>query len=340
MNYTKQQLEKMMEENGGSLDLRDTQITALPDNLTVGGSLALSGTQITALPDNLTVGGSLYLRGTQITALPNNLTVGGSLDLRDTQITALPDNLTVGGWLDLRGTQITALPNNLTVGGSLDLIGTQITALPDNLTVGGSLDLRDTQITALPDNLTVGGWLDLSGTQITALPNNLTVGGSLDLRDKQIKIKERAKVKGFFEGEERPNAWLYCDDMLVHIKRKKKVGKYTYYVGKIPNMNVIYDGEHYAHCKDIKSGVLDLEFKKAKGRGADQYKNLTLESVLTYDEAVIAYRIITGACQAGTQHFLNGLKETKEKYTVAEIIELTKGQYGSATFKNFFEKKD
>ena len=50
------------------------------------GSLYLSGTQITALPDNLTVGGSLYLSGTQITALPDNLTVGGWLDLSDTQI--------------------------------------------------------------------------------------------------------------------------------------------------------------------------------------------------------------------------------------------------------------
>ena len=43
---------------GGSLDLSGTQITALPDGLTVGGSLDLSGTQITALPDGLTVGGS------------------------------------------------------------------------------------------------------------------------------------------------------------------------------------------------------------------------------------------------------------------------------------------
>ncbi|WP_256185867.1 hypothetical protein, partial [Desulfovibrio desulfuricans] len=52
----------------------------------------------------LDVEGSLDLRGTQITALPDNLTVGGYLDLRGTQITALPDNLTVGGYLDLEGT--------------------------------------------------------------------------------------------------------------------------------------------------------------------------------------------------------------------------------------------
>jgi len=36
------------------------------------------------------VTGSLYLRYTPITALPDNLTVGGWLDLRYTQITALP----------------------------------------------------------------------------------------------------------------------------------------------------------------------------------------------------------------------------------------------------------
>jgi len=83
--------------------------------------------------------GSLYLRGTQITALPENLNVGGSLYLRGTQITALPENLNVGGYLDLEGTQITALPENLNVGGSLYLRGTQITALPENLNVGGYL---------------------------------------------------------------------------------------------------------------------------------------------------------------------------------------------------------
>ena len=58
---------EIMNCNGGWLDLRGTQITALPDNLTVGGSLYLSGMQITALPDNLTVGGSLDLSGMQIT---------------------------------------------------------------------------------------------------------------------------------------------------------------------------------------------------------------------------------------------------------------------------------
>jgi hypothetical protein len=87
----------------------------------------------------MTVRGSLDLRGTAITSLPDGLTVGGSLDLQDTAITSLPDGLTVGGFLDLLDTAITSLPDGLTVGGSLNLRGAAITSLPDGLTVGGSL---------------------------------------------------------------------------------------------------------------------------------------------------------------------------------------------------------
>ena len=49
----------------------------------------------------------LDLNGTQITTLPEGLTVGGWLDLNGTGITSLPEGLTVGGWLFLRGTGIT-----------------------------------------------------------------------------------------------------------------------------------------------------------------------------------------------------------------------------------------
>ena len=66
---------KKTKKYSGSLDLRGTQITALPEGLSVGGSLCLQGTQITALPEGLSVGDYLYLRGTQIkkTKVPKKL---------------------------------------------------------------------------------------------------------------------------------------------------------------------------------------------------------------------------------------------------------------------------
>ena len=183
---------------------------------------------------------------------------------------------------------------------------------------GGSLDLRGTQITALPDGLTVGGWLDLEGTQIT-----------------NPKHYKRLKNGDFVDGN-----YIYCDDMLIHVKRKKIIGDYTFFVGKIKGLNVIFDGKNYAHCESFKDGVYDIEFKKAKDRGASQYKNYTLETVVTADEAKTMYRVITGACKAGTEHFVNGLQDVKKKYTIRELIDITEGQYRAEIFKNFFKKNN
>jgi len=50
------------------------------------GDLNLRNTPITSLPDNLKVGGNLYLGNTPITSLPDNLQVGGDLDLENTPL--------------------------------------------------------------------------------------------------------------------------------------------------------------------------------------------------------------------------------------------------------------
>jgi hypothetical protein len=71
----------------GDLKLFYTQITTLPNNLTtVEGNLDLDNSKITKLPDNLTVMGNLYLSDTSIDSLPYDLTVGGNLSLRNTPL--------------------------------------------------------------------------------------------------------------------------------------------------------------------------------------------------------------------------------------------------------------
>ena len=240
------------------------------------------------------------------------------------------------GSLDLRGTQITSLPDNLTVGGGLNLEGTRVTSLPDNLTVGGSLDLCGTRITSLPDNLTVGGYLNLCGTRVTSLPDNLTVGGGLNLEGTRVTDSAH---KTLHDGDYVPGCYLYADGILTHIKGRKRAQGYTYYIGKIKGHNVVSDGVHYAHCETLRDGIADLIFKTAKDRGADQYKGLTLDSLVQTEDAITMYRIITGACREGTQQFvenLGGLESLKEAYTVREIIDMTQGQYGAERFREFF----
>ena len=180
---------------------------------------------------------------------------------------------------------------------------------------GGSLYLSGTQIQTLPDNLTVGDWLYLSGTSIT------------DGKHKKLK-----------NGDYVPKRYLYADNILTHIKSRREIKGYVFYKGKIKGQNVIFDGKNYAHCSTFREGVADLLFKTAKDRGAEQYKNLTLESELSLDEMKTMYRVITGACRQGTEAFISSLGDSvKERYTVKEAIELTKGQYNAECFREFFE---
>jgi hypothetical protein len=135
-----------------------------------------------------------------------------------------------------------------------------------------------------------------------------------------------------------PGEYLYADDILTHVKRKKKVGNYDYYVGKIKGMDVIFDGEHYAHCKNIEDGINQLAFKTEADRGAEQYRGIDMDEPIPFGDAKVMYRVITGACEQGTQRFIDSLGELKESYTVREIIEMTKNAYGGGVFRMFFEE--
>ena len=182
-----------------------------------------------------------------------------------------------------------------------------------------------------------GGSLDLSGTQITALPENLTVGGWLYLRDSQIPDGEVEKVKRPTDGDIRP-FYIYADGRIFHYTgRSHKLDGYTVYIGKIPGQYLVSDGEMWAHCRNVRDGIADILFKRAKDRGAEQYRGLDMDKPYSVEDLKTMYRIITGACRAGTVSFVDSIKDLKDSYTIREAIELTKGQYNSSAFERFFE---
>lgn len=183
-----------------------------------------------------------------------------------------------------------------------------------------------------------GGWLDLRGTQITALPDNLTVGGWLDLSGTPITRAATKKVKKLHDGDYADRRYIYADGILTHVRGCKKVGEYVIYIGKIKGRNVVSDGKMYAHCDKLSDGIQDIAYKRAKDRGAEQYKGLDLNTVMPIDDAVTMYRVITGACRQGSQAFVDGLGDKrKEHYSIREMIDLTKGQFGAEHFRKFFD---
>ena len=185
----------------------------------------------------------------------------------------------------------------------------------------GSLDLRGTQITSLPEGLTVGGSLDLSGTQITDISKvNRNVP---EVFRWEYKGREYIKVDGIFSQvvAHKGNVW--------HIRQ----------IGSKKVQYLVTDGEgRWAHGDSIQQARADLVYKISE-RNTNKYKGMALDTRLTFAEAVECYRVITGACEAGTRGFVQSLGDkVKDHYTIAEMMEVTKGQYGNDTFCQFFSK--
>jgi hypothetical protein len=224
------------------------------------------------------------------------------------------------------------------IGGSLYLEG--LTAIPEgfNPTVGVSLNLEG--LTAIPKgfNPTVGVSLYLEG--LTAIPEgfNPTVGGSLYLRGltaptKQLpdNFKQQLELNLTWEdGKYRIIDGIFCE-ILSEKKNviKVKTGNEIVYI-----INV--DGV-YSHGKTIKEARESLIYK-ISNRDTSPYDNMTVDTILTVAESIKMYRVITGACEFGTKHFVKMTDIKKKKYTIKEIMEITSGQYGYDKLTAFFSK--
>ena len=170
---------------------------------------------------------------------------------------------------------------------------------------------------------------------MTSIPDgfNPTVGGSLDLRSltsKKPKTQTPDLVLSWQNGK-----YVLADGIfgeVVHRRdgnfKLKKVNKSeTFYL-------VVADG-NCAHGATLRLANSDLKFKLSD-RNPEAFKDLNLDSVLSFDDAVFCYRVITGSCGFGVSEFVSQLEETKDSYTIEEILKLTDGEYGNSRFREFF----
>ena len=93
-----------------------------------------------------------------------------------------------------------------------------------------------------------------------------------------------------------------------------------------------------AHGKTVKSAYRDWLFKTSP-RDMSEYEGLKLEDVRDLNYWAVCYRTITGACSLGTENFIENSKDKlKSKMSLSEVINVTEGQYGHNSFKEFFER--
>jgi hypothetical protein len=129
-------------------------------------------------------------------------------------------------------------------------------------------------------------------------------------------------------------AWVevdYTDEIFSRvISSKGGVKKVKDVNGDI--MFIVSSGEFSAHGKTIQEAREALVYK-TQSRDVSEYKNMPMDTIKTPKEWAAVYHVTTGACIAGCESFIKSKGKLKSKYTLAEIIEQTRGAYGSEKFR-------
>lgn len=142
-------------KEGNPSNIKYTPLDKLPDNSVISKDLHLSN--ISSIPENLTVNGNLYIEDSNNIKLPNKLTVKEQLWINKCNITSFPEELIVGG-LTIGNTPISSLPKKLVISNPkqsiLSFTNTNLSSLPDNLTTK-TLRINKAPINSIPNNLNV-----------------------------------------------------------------------------------------------------------------------------------------------------------------------------------------
>ena len=133
--------------------------------------------------------------------------------------------------------------------------------------------------------------------------------------------------------------YVHADGISKKLKSKKQIGEIevfeAYEFPKTKTSFVVKRGETFSHGETVEKAIEDLRYKISDRDTSkfNQWKT-DLDQVVSLDDAIKAYRIITGACEMGTKQFVNSI-QVPEKLTPRSIIEITKGNFGSDKFKDF-----
>ena len=369
---TKEQFEKLagirlVEEEGklvydGNLSLcRRANITELPDNLKIIGNLNLCGSGITKLPKGLEVGGWLCISETDIEELTEDTKFGGNLYIEDMKKPfSFPKVLKVNGHFACTFTTIKRMPEELYTKWNCNFSYSQFDKSPKVMEVDYNLFLNYTSITEFFEDLIVSGKVCMCDANLKDYSNLHKVCSNFIVKkEKYEEIKDtlakhskenvwydeiavifEPNYKGAYLFENKNGKYIKADEIFGKIVEQKGNVYHVKLVGDEEITYLVTDGEgSWSHGYTLEGAKDDLLYK-ITDRDKSDYEGLTLDSELSFEDAIVCYRVITGACSFGTKNFIENRlgKNKKEVYTIKEIIKLTNGEYGNKTFKDFFCK--
>lgn len=123
------------------------------------------------------------------------------------------------------------------------------------------------------------------------------------------------------------------DGILCHVVARRGHVSRVRRIGQTAIRYLVTDGTHTAHGATLAEARADLRLKQGD-RDTTPYRGWTRDTVVSKEDAIAAYRAVTGACELGVSQFLAG-RSIPARVSVARILDETAGQYGHAAFAAF-----
>jgi hypothetical protein len=133
--------------------------------------------------------------------------------------------------------------------------------------------------------------------------------------------------------------YVYADGICKKLKSQKKIGEIEVFECEdFLQKNISYvvkRNNTFSHGETIKKAIEDMRYK-VSGRDVSEFESWkdNPDQEVTIDDAIAAYRTITGACEFGVKEFVKSI-EVPKKLTPRLILKITKGHFGNDDFGKF-----
>jgi len=163
-------------------------------------------------------------------------------------------------------------------------------------------------------------------------PKRLTVHGE------NVNVIRREEIATPSFDDWLSRGYVFADGICLKLVSSKTQGHVTVYECKDFSNKISYvarSGDKFSHGETIEKSISDLRYK-ISSRDASRFSSWEIDDIKPIEELIEAYRVVTGACEAGVKMFLENKNLSDDKMSVREAITLTKNQHGHESFKNFF----
>ena len=150
-----------------------------------------------------------------------------------------------------------------------------------------------------------------------------------------------AKITLTFE-EWLSRGYVYADGICKKLKSQKTIGEITVFeVEDFPKKTtsfVVKRGNDFSHGETKEKAIDDLRYK-ISDRDTSEFEcwRDNLDKEVNLEDAIAAYRTITGACESGTKEFIRTIQVPKT-LTPNVILDITKDKFGSREFQAFLKE--